>query len=705
MANDTVEFGDFRLDRRSGELCRIGDGSPAPVVIGRRAFDVLCVLLANPGHLVTKQEIMDAVWPGLAVEENNLAVQISTLRRVLDQGAEKSCIQTDPGRGYRFVLPVRTIGQHEMDSTPDRSREIADSATAEMPKIARRPWLGWAAASAAILAGAGGVAAFEWVGRSGFQKSPPRMSVAVLPLEAEKGDPVLEHYADVVTETLTTDLGAPPCLGYFGPSLVAPHQAAVAQSDKHPDAKAVGAALGVRYVLTGRVRRVPDRLQVSVELVSAETGALLWSERYEDEPKAALAEPQVMARWVRPGLVTQLIHIEAVRGQRERPDHPDAMDLVLQGKSWEFQAPSPQRIAKSRECYQRALQVDPASVNAMTALANALLMVMWTSGQTPPGGMGRIEKLIGDAETLQPNNPEMLWDRAVLLWFRGRWLATEAAFQRLYTSYPTYNGAEFMLGRCYLILGKTDDAIRMFQFSIRQSPKHFFIWVRYHALAMALLLVERPGEAVSWEQRALAAHPENSPSLLAEQYLTLASAYAGMGRSEEARDAIGQAVRRWPFATVRGYWTGSRPGPQFAAQLARVEEVLRSVGLRDHANEDAETGVPPQAGLRGDLIGLTPGTIPGANTIRTPGLVETVATQRPLVIDTVGSGRSIPGATGLLGSGSGGGLDDPLQARLRQKIDGLTHGRRETPVVALDWNAERWGGYNLDAVMGPSVRR
>src|SRR6185437_8965490 len=291
--------------------------------------------------------------------------------------------------------------------------------------------------------------------------------------------------------------------------------------------------------------------------------------------------------------------------------------------------------------------------------------------------------------------PEMLWDRAVLLWFRGRWLATEAAFQRLYTSYPTYNGAEFMLGRCYLILGKTDDAIRMFQFSIRKSPKHFFIWVRYHGLSMALLLAGRPDEAADWSQRGLAAHPENAPSLLAEQYLTLASAHAGAGRPAEAHEAIGQAIRVWPFATVRGYWTGSRPGPQFAAQLARVEDVLRSLGLRDHADEDAEAGVQLQAGPCANLIGPTPGTVPGANTIRTPGLVELRAKQRPLIIDTAGSGRSIPGATGLLGSGSGGGLDDPLQARLRPKIDGLTQGRHEAPVVTLDWNAERWGGYNL----------
>ena len=696
--DDTFEFGNFRLNRRSGELCRTDTDPPAPAAIGRRALDVLYVLLAHPGRLVTKREIMDAVWPGLAVEDNNLTVQISALRRVLDRGGERSCIQTDPGRGYRFVLSVRTIEESTADPAEaprQRGREV-HLPVAPGSALPRRYWLGWLAGSAAVLAGAGGLATLEWGGGLlGSNGKPPRMSVAVLPFETEKSDPVLEQFADTVTETLTTDLASPASLGYFSPSLVAPHQAAVAQSDKHLDAKGIGAALGVRYVLTGRVRRVPDKLQISVELVSTETGMLLWTERFEDEPTIALAEPHVMARWVRPGMMTQLIFAEAARSLRERPTNPDVMDLLLQGRSLEFQGPSPQRIAKSRKLYERALQLDPASVNARSALANALLDLFWLSGQPAAGGFARIEQLVSDAEALAPSNPEVLWVRAYLLWHLGRWLAAEAAFQRLVASYPTWTGAELMLGLCYELLGKTDDAIGMFQHSIRMSPKHSYIWSRYHVLATALLLVGRHDEAVSWEQRALAAQPENSPKLFAEEYLTLAGAYVGLGRKEEARDAVGQAIRAWPFATVRGYWNGGYPSPRFAAQMASVEEGLRSAGLRDHAKEDAETAVPAQSDLRGDLIGFTPDTVPGANAIRTSGLVDVLAKQRPIIIDTVGKGRSIPGAIGLFGAGSGGGLDDPLQARLRQKIDSLTHGKREASVVTLDWNAERWGGYNL----------
>ena len=115
LANDLFLFGGFRLDRRSGGLFRedAADGA-MPVDIGGRALDVLGVLVAHHGELVSKQAIMQAVWPGIVVDEKNLAVQISLLRRILDDGrAGSSCIQTEAGRGYRFVAPVTRLSHDD----------------------------------------------------------------------------------------------------------------------------------------------------------------------------------------------------------------------------------------------------------------------------------------------------------------------------------------------------------------------------------------------------------------------------------------------------------------------------------------------------------------------------------------------------------------------------------------------------------------
>ena len=105
---DMLLFEGFRLDRRRGCLLKQDqDGAWRPVMIGSRALDVLAILADRQGALLSKDEIMAVAWPGIVVDDNNLAVQISALRRILDRDrAGGSCIQTIPGRGYRFVAPV-----------------------------------------------------------------------------------------------------------------------------------------------------------------------------------------------------------------------------------------------------------------------------------------------------------------------------------------------------------------------------------------------------------------------------------------------------------------------------------------------------------------------------------------------------------------------------------------------------------------------
>src|SRR5262249_26193388 len=104
---DTLLFEGFRLDR--GGLFRVDqDGNATPAPLGSRALDLLGLLVGRQGELISKDETMQAVWRQPAVEENTLTVQISALRRILDRDrADGSCIQTVPGRGYRFIPPVR----------------------------------------------------------------------------------------------------------------------------------------------------------------------------------------------------------------------------------------------------------------------------------------------------------------------------------------------------------------------------------------------------------------------------------------------------------------------------------------------------------------------------------------------------------------------------------------------------------------------
>src|ERR1700730_16939019 len=149
-------FEGFRLDRRAGVLFRRDErGVFAPMAIGSRALDILGVLVERPGDLVSRAEIIEAVWPGTAVEDSNLNVQIAALRRILDEGrAGGSCIQTVPGRGYRFVAPVTRV-EH--------------------------------AAPAPIVVA-------------------PRLSIVVLPFTNLSDDRKQQYFADGIIEDLTSDL-------------------------------------------------------------------------------------------------------------------------------------------------------------------------------------------------------------------------------------------------------------------------------------------------------------------------------------------------------------------------------------------------------------------------------------------------------------------------------------------------------------------
>ena len=139
IANDVFLFEGFHLDRRVGGLSRQDAwGECTPVPLGSRALDVLSVLVARQGELVSKDEIMSAVWPGTAVEEHNLTVQISSLRRLLDDGRTGgSCIQTVPGRGYRFICLVTR--QEDVQPEDVQIGAVSQSLLSPVRGTARRP--------------------------------------------------------------------------------------------------------------------------------------------------------------------------------------------------------------------------------------------------------------------------------------------------------------------------------------------------------------------------------------------------------------------------------------------------------------------------------------------------------------------------------------------------------------------------------------
>ena len=149
VSADDIEFGVFRLDRRGGRLMRCDEsGALTTLSLGTRSREILYVLIDRAGEVVSRQEIMDAVWGGVAVEENNLTVQLSALRRILDEGRTGgSCIETVPGRGYRFVEPVRQTTRAEVAVAGTQNSKPRPG-TRSLSRREKWPWIPVAVAAA-----------------------------------------------------------------------------------------------------------------------------------------------------------------------------------------------------------------------------------------------------------------------------------------------------------------------------------------------------------------------------------------------------------------------------------------------------------------------------------------------------------------------------------------------------------------------------
>ena len=690
-SSDAYLFGSFRFDRRGGVLLRChDDGRYLPVSIGSRAFAVLGALIARPGDLVSRDEIMRAAWPGTVVEEGNLAVQISALRRILDAGTQgESCIQTVSGKGYRFVRPVTCPGERSPAAEPapaNDQTEAVNEVAAPRPRAWSWRWLEASSGAVMIIA-----LVLLWLGgRPAGPVVPPRLSVVVLPFQNLSGDPKDDYLADSITDDLTSDLS------HISSAFVIAHQSAYAYRGKPKDVRKVGEELGVRYVVEGSVRRIGSILRVNVQLTSAETGAHLWSDRF-DEPITELAagQEQIVTR-MRSELGISMIEIENARSQRERPTKPDAFDLILRARSVESLPPNPQRSRKALALYEQALELDSSSAAAMARVAYYLL----NPSPTGPGisftDLQRAERLLRQARTIAPNSGEVLNYLVYWLSSTGRCQEViEAAQQAIQMDPNQGTGLYNELGKCKTWTGHAEEEIALQQTANRQNPLSSYKFRRYNRMGFASLMLGKDQDAITFYQRSLAMDREDGDNQ--RVYRELAAAYARTGQMEEAKRALAEADRLWPYDTVRGRAPEILTSPAYVEQFRRYQDALRLAGERDHADEDADFSVPADDALHSEAAGLTPTSVPGATTIHTAELVRLLADARPVVINAVTDTQvsSIPGSVGLPFSGLGGSFTDEAQNHLRNKLHDLTTGDLTRPIVAVGWNSERFGGRNL----------
>jgi TolB-like protein len=265
MAGERLCFGRFCFDVARRELTREG----VPVRLGSRALDILSVLVSRRGDVVGKQELMERVWPGQIVEENNLQVQVSALRKALDDGGGgQSHLVTVPGRGYRLVGLADAPGSH-----------------------------------------------------------PDRPSIAVLPFHSLGDEPAKDHFADGIVEDIITALGRLRWL------LVIARNSSFTYKGRALDVKQVARELGVRYLLEGSVRWAGKQLRINAQLIDAGTGGHHWSERYDLEVDHIFVAQDAITRSVAAAMEPHLLAAEGVRALSRSANDLGAWELVARART------------------------------------------------------------------------------------------------------------------------------------------------------------------------------------------------------------------------------------------------------------------------------------------------------------------------------------------------------------------------------------
>jgi adenylate cyclase len=738
---DTAEpaicrFNDFLLCKQAGTLFRLHpDGRRSPVQIGSRAFQMLCLLVDRRGEVVSRREIMDAVWPKVAVEQNNLTVQLTALRRVLDADrGQGSCIENITGRGYRFVPTVteewpplldqvdETLPEHDHQRAghgetsdasdtgprPANSHAAAEStlATIVLPSGTRTSRSQTARIAAACLCIAALLASAGWyVNRAPLPQAEntaapvpvtsverPRLSLVVLPFINLGGESVGDATVDAITEDLTNDLSRAWGLFVIGRS------SAFTYKGKPVDIRRLGEELGVRYAVEGSVRKIEGTLRVNAQLLSTDTGAQIWADYFGVERDGLSYTVDDIVRQIAAAMHAGVVENESARGTRERPANPDLTDLLLRARWLNNLPQNPQRDAQKIDLLERAVELDPFSATALAGLAEALL----DSGSGPISDdptasdkLRRAEDLVRRAEQLRPNDMLVMFTKVYLLGKQFRCSEVVPAAQRAISAYPNINSTHYWLGICFMFDGRAAEAIPEIEQSIRLNPRNSYVWNRYRLIGYCLLFLNRYQEAILWLRRSIAAVPNDNARRTGVALAAIAAAQALAGQIAEARSSAVEAARLWPTITTRSY-PYKVTNPFNTEQTSHMRSGLGRAGIRDHADENADSGIASDNVLHSDYEAPTPTSVPGAQTIKTAELNALIEQRKPLLLDvSLPWGPSIPGAVGLWGAGIGGSTSDQFQDRLGRKMVQLTNRDHSVPVVTVGWNAERFQGRNL----------
>jgi DNA-binding winged helix-turn-helix (wHTH) protein/TolB-like protein/tetratricopeptide (TPR) repeat protein len=376
-------FDSFSLDSRKRVLLRDGE----PLAIPPKIFETLLILVENNGRVVDKEDLLAQVWPDTVVEESNLTVYISSLRKTLGETrGENKYIATVPGRGYKFVGDVQVaaeaaeiqlerhtsaqiiIEEHEIPEIDEAARtpRLLGPAVAKPPMLKTRRLLMGVVGAALVAA----VFAWVWVaGRGGGGRtSGAQRTLAVLPFKVLGGDEVTEYMGVGMADALITRLGG------LRQVMVRPTSAVTRYARSEIGTVAAGKELGVESVLEGSIRKSGDTIRVTVQLVSVEDGSHLWADKFDEKASDVFTVEDRISMRVADALTLKTTVEEKQRLAKRYTENFEAYEEYLRGR-YHWNKRTPDALKEAIQRFDRAKELDPRFALAYVGLADAYALL------------------------------------------------------------------------------------------------------------------------------------------------------------------------------------------------------------------------------------------------------------------------------------------------------------------------------------------
>jgi TolB-like protein len=516
-------FEDCVLDTDRRELFR---GS-RPVPVEPQVFDLLVHLLRNRERVVSRDDLLAAVWHGRIVSESALGTRINAARSAVgDSGEMQHLIKTLPRKGIRFVGTVREEG-----SAAQAPLAIADPSR-QSPAL------------------------------------PDKPSIAVLPFTNMSGEPEQEYFADGISEDLITGLSRIRWL------FVIARNSTFLYKHRAVDVKDVSRALGVHYVLEGSVRRAGKRLRISAQLIDAMTSGHHWAERYDRELGDIFVVQDEITRSVAAAIEPHLLAAEGVRALARSADDVGAWDLVARAQAhfWRLTHPDHQAAVTVLE---RAVGTYPDYAPAQSLLGFRLVFAVHMGWVDRDRGLLTGHQHATRAIALDDRDS---WGYIAL----GYWAMMErrteesiAAFRRAISLNPSSAVAHSHLSHIFAFAGRDREAIEHGEDAIRLSPLDPDMALFLGAMAVAHYTAGRFTEAVRYTAEALRLRP----GFQGAQRLRCAS-LAQAGLVDEARTFFATVRREQPQLSID--WIRASVPYQTPQLMEHFLEGMRKAGLSEN---------------------------------------------------------------------------------------------------------------------------